>query len=79
MNQQIRRRLEALRIHAAHSYSTHAFRRGHARDLASSGARLCEILAAGQWKSPAFMQYLDMNELEAEAVLEAHLGESDDE
>ena len=38
---------------------THDWRRGHARDLQRGGARLWEILQAGDWKSPAFLSYLD--------------------
>ena len=43
------------------------------------GHTIGQILAAGQWKSAAFMTYLDEDELAAEAVLEAHLNESSDE
>ena len=43
------------------------------------GASLYEILKAGEWSSPAFLSYLDLHELEKEAVVEAHLDESDDE
>ena len=60
-------------------YRTHDFRRGHARDMLNSGARLCEILKAGEWRSAAFLAYLDGVELESAANLEAHLGESSDE
>jgi hypothetical protein len=42
-----------------------------------SGAGLAEILSAGEWRSPAFMSYLDANELEADAVLEAAITEDD--
>ena len=60
-------------------YRTHDLRRGHARDLQESGASLVEILQAGQWRSPAFLQYLDVQELEWDAVLAAHLNESSDD
>lgn len=43
------------------------------------GASLYEILKAGEWSSPAFLNYLDLHELEKEAVVEAHMDESDDE
>ena len=43
---------------------------------ATNGATLAEILKAGEWKSPAFMSYLDLDKLETEAVIEAHLEES---
>ena len=45
-------------------YGTHDFRRGHAEDLRQCGASLAEILLAGQWKSAAFLKYLDEAELE---------------
>ena len=34
------------------------------QDLWKSGATLAEILLAGQWKSAAFLRYLDEAELE---------------
>ena len=44
-----------------------------------SGAPLWQILAAGEWRSPAFMEYLDKYQLETDVVVQAHVGESDDE
>ncbi len=44
-----------------------------------AGAPLWEILAAGQWSSPAFMRYLDLHCLETELVVQSHLDESEDE
>jgi len=41
------------------------------------GAPLWEILAAGEWSSPAFLSYLDLHRLDAELVVQAHAGESD--
>ena len=46
---------------------------------ACAGARLFDILKAGEWKSPAFLLYCDMHKLESCAVVEAHLDESDGE
>ena len=60
-------------------FRTHVLRRGHADDLWASGASLWVILSAGQWSSPAFLQYLDTATLEADAVLQAHLDESSGE
>ena len=57
----------------------HDFRRGHAQDLLEAGASLMTILRAGEWRSAAFMAYLDTAEMEARAVLQAHLGQSSDE
>jgi len=66
----------------ATKHGSHGFRRGHAEDLHRGGARLQEILAAGDWKSAAFMTYLDRVGLERDAVLEAQLSgltDSEDE
>ena len=71
--------LGVLQVDNASSYRTHDLRRGHARDMLVAGARLCEILRAGEWRSAAFLAYLDKAELECGATLEAHLGESSDE
>ena len=51
----------------------------HARDLQARGHTISQILAAGEWRSAAFMSYLDDKELAAEAVVEAHLDESTDD
>ena len=40
-------------------YGTHDFRRGHAEDMRASGRPLADILHAGQWKSTAFLRYVD--------------------
>ena len=71
--------LKELEVKDARLYRTHDFRRGHARDMQAWGRTLAEILAAGEWSSPAFMKYLDMMALERDAVMEAHLDESGDE
>ena len=42
------------------------------------GAPLYEILAAGEWRSPAFLDYLDLHSLERDLVIQAHCDESDD-
>jgi hypothetical protein len=51
----------------------------HGLASCSLGARIGEILRAGEWRSPAFMAYLDVTALEAAAVVEAALGEEDSE
>ena len=68
--------LVCLQIVDAPKYRTQDLRRGHAQDLLESGATLGEILRAGQWRSPAFLKYLDLESLEQDAVVEAHLDES---
>ena len=75
----LRGMLAALHIPDSHLYRTHDLRRGHARDLQARGATLAEILAAGDWRSPSFLKYLDEQQLEEDAVVEAHLCDSSEE
>ena len=63
----------------AQLYRCHDLRRGHAKDLQESGAPLWQILAAGEWKSPAFLLYLDLHKLETDLVVQAHCDESEDD
>ena len=74
----LRSTLGELGISDAGAHRTHDFRRGHAQDLVESGSSLAVILAAGEWKSPAFMAYIDHGKLEAAVVVEAHANESSD-
>ena len=53
------------------SFATHSFRRGHARDIHRNGGKLKEILEAGDWRSAAFMHYMDIQQLESDSVQEA--------
>ena len=48
------------------------------QDLSESGSTLAEILRAGQWKSVAFMRYLNSADIEKGAVLEVAC-DTDDE
>ena len=71
--------LSQIGVQNARQYRTHDLRRGHAVDLQLSKAPLYQILEAGEWRSPAFMEYLDLHRLERDAVLQAHLDESDED
>ena len=73
----LRSMLCELNVESALAYRTHDFRRGHARDLQENGSNLRDILQAGEWRSPAFLAYLDIDELSSGAVLEAHLADED--
>lgn len=77
--QDLKRRLFRLGIDCANFFWLHDLRRGHAQDMVDEGGRLCEILQAGQWKSPAFTKYLDLEAVEMQAAVEAHMAESEDE
>ena len=72
----LKRRLVLLEVPKARSFWLHDFKRGHAQDLVERGATLAEILHSGEWKTPAFLAYLDMHKLECGAVVEAHADES---
>ena len=43
------------------------------------GAPLYEILQAGEWRSPAFLKYLDMETFERDLVIQAHLNEESED
>ena len=71
----IARAIRAAAIHAGapggSSFTSKAFRRGHAETKRRCKGRLCEILRGGDWSSRAFREYLDMNRNEGEATTEA--------
>lgn len=76
----LRNTLAKLGVPAAKSFGTHDFRRGHAQDMLSAGSTLAQILSAGQWKSSAFLQYINQAELEQEVAFEVAIhsdGEED--
>ena len=75
----LREMLMELQIPEANKYRTHDFRRGHADDMRRNGATLGEILRAGDWRSPAFLFYLDKLQLDHDRTVEAHALESTDE
>ena len=79
VNHEIKRRMRKLEVAAATNFSSHDFRRGHARDLQESNAPLCDILKAGQWRSPAFKIYMDQNKLDTDAFLNVHVADSSSE
>ena len=72
----LRGMLRRLAVPDCASYRTHDIRRGHTLDLQENGASLAEILRAGRWKSPTFLEDLDLESLEKSAVVEAHIDES---
>ena len=74
----LRARLNRLDVPFHESYETKDFRRGHARDLARKpNTTLKEIMQMGQWRSSALLKYLDLDEIETECVVEAHIAESE--
>ena len=51
---------------------------GHAADLRLSGAPLWKILAAGEWRSPAFLNYMYIHKMEIEMVMQGCLDDESD-
>ena len=75
----LRAHLSALGEPNAQEYSTKAFRRGTAREMVASQSSLAEVLAAGQWRSAAFLLYIDKMDVEEDAVFAALDSLSDDD
>ena len=74
-----RAHLVALGVPDAQEHDTKDFRRGTAQEMIASGSSLAEVLNAGQWRSAAFLLYLDKAEVQEEAVFAAMDCLSDDE
>ena len=47
--------------------------------VSRAGQPLSVILAAGEWRGPAFLTYVNIHRLETDVVVAAHMDESDDE
>ena len=61
--------LQRVGVADAASYSSHGFRRGTAQAMLARDAPLRDILAAGNWRSAAFLEYLDREAIDERAVL----------
>ena len=61
------------------SMSWKAFRAGKASCLAAQGCSIGEILTAGEWKSRAFLAYVDETVIDSAAMLKESMQESEDE
>ena len=70
----LRRRLAALGVASAGDFDTRCFRRGHTEDLRHNSSNLGDILAAGEWSSSRFMEYLHKESLEDAAVMQSQRG-----
>ena len=75
---QLRGVLHMLGVVNYSSHRCHDLRRGHALDMQMNGSTLQQILAAGEWRSPAYFHYLSMGDLELGAVVEAESSSEDE-
>ena len=66
-------------VKQSRDYRCHDLRRVRADDVRLAGSSPCEILMAGEWCSPAFMDYLDKQELIEQVVLHTHVDDSSSE
>lgn len=71
--------MERIEFPKANLVTLRCFRRGHAQDISMSGTGIAEVLKAGGWSSGAWTSYVNMNELEEQAVFEAQVLGSDSE
>ena len=73
----LRRVLGAVKVDRPDEFTFKAFRAGHATALAEEGKSIGDILNAGEWRSAAFLSYIDEDIVDAGQVLEQVLGDSD--
>jgi len=67
--------LDKVGVEKSSCYGTHDLRRGHALDLQLAGVSLFAILEVGGWRSPAFLKYLDLHQLDRDLVVQSHVAE----
>ena len=73
----IHQALACLRAATPELYTLKMFRAGHATELAKSGKSVGDILRAGEWRSAAFLAYIDEDLVDASQILEHVLEDSD--
>ena len=74
----LRRILGAVKVDRPDEFTFKAFRAGHATALAQEGRSIGDILNAGEWRSAAFLAYVDEDIVDASQILEQVL-DSDSE
>ena len=75
----LRRMLTLSGVPVADQFTLKAFRAGKATALAVQGKSLGTILQAGEWRSSAFLSYVDTDTVDQAQLLEQTLALSDDE
>ena len=75
----MRRDASAVGVCMANRLGSHAWRRGMAQDIVTSGGSLATLLRAGQWRSRSFMVYLQEQTLNEQAVAQLIIDHSEDE
>lgn len=75
----LRRILKALRVDRPDEFTLKMFRAGRATALAEEGKSIGDILNAGEWRSAAFLAYINEDVVDASQILDQVLSESDGE
>ena len=75
----VKRLLCLLGYQSADKFTLKSFCAGRATSLASAGCSLGQILAAGEWRSAAFLRYCQIDELDTPSMLNAVLQSDGDE
>ncbi|KAF4709781.1 hypothetical protein FOZ63_024010 [Perkinsus olseni] len=70
--------LHALNVPDSATFGTHSFRRGHCRDMVAAGVPAASILRMGGWRSAAFKEYLDLQEVDALAACQLAMCDVDE-
>ena len=73
----VRQVLCCLKAPTPELYTLKMFRAGHATELARSGKSVGDILRAGEWRSAAFLAYVDEDLVDAAQILDHVLDDSD--
>ena len=76
---QLKRLLAILQIGGAEKTTLKCFRAGKATAMAAEGRGLGEILTAGEWRSKAFLRYIDEDMVDAAQLLSEAIEQSDGE
>ena len=71
--------LLVLGFQGATALTLKAFRAGKATELAAEGKTIGQILRAGEWKSAAFLAYIDEDAVDAAQLLDTTLAQSEEE
>ena len=69
--------LAMLAVDGAESFTLKAFRAGKATALAEAGAPLGQLLAAGEWRSKAILNYVDEDVFDGAQLIAAEMENSD--
>ena len=64
-------------VQGAQSFTLKAYRAGKATAMAAAGATVGEILQAGEWRSQAFLRYVDTDAVDEAQMLSAAVEGSD--